>query len=454
MTSQESFKATTKQIEALRLISGNATHCLLYGGSRSGKTFLIVEAIVFRALAAAHSRHAILRFRFNHCKQSIAFDTFPKVMRLCFPQVTYKLDKTDWYAEFPNGSQVWFGGLDDKERTEKILGQEYVTIFLNESSQIPFSSRNIAVTRLAQKCYHSVHGKQELMRRKMYYDENPPSQAHWTYRLFVKHVDPDSGRPLSDPENYAYLQVNPEDNIDNLPDDYLKTLQSLPARMRARFLKGQFADITSGALWHAEGIDKWRVIDNELPDMQRIVIGVDPSGSDDVENAGNDEIGIVVAGLGTDGNGYLLEDLSLKAGPKTWGNVITTAYDRHAADKVVGEVNFGGAMVNYVIQTTRPRTPFEAVTASRGKAVRAEPISSLAELGKIRHVGNFQQLEEELCSFTTSGYVGSNSPNRADAYVWAFTALFPGLVKKALQTPTNIVEPVDPSSASEGWLAA
>lgn len=452
--SQESFKATPKQTEALRLISGNATHCLLYGGSRSGKTFLIIEAIVFRAIAAAHSRHAILRFRFNHCKQSVAFDTFPKVMRLCFPQVTYKLDKTDWYAEFPNGAQIWFGGLDDKERTEKILGQEYVTIFLNESSQIPFSSRNIAVTRLAQKVYHNINGKSEMMRRKMYYDENPPSQAHWSYRLFVRKVDPDSGRPLGDPDNYAYLQLNPEDNLDNLPDDYIKTLASLPARMRARFLKGQFADITTGALWHAEGIDKWRVVDGELPDMQRVVIGVDPSGSDDTDNIGNDEIGIVVAGLGTDGNGYLLEDLTVKAGPKTWGNIVTTAFDRHAADKVVGEVNFGGAMVNYVIQTTRARTPFEAVTASRGKAVRAEPISSLAELGKIRHVGNFQQLEEELCSFTTAGYVGSNSPNRGDAYVWAFTALFPGLVKKALKEPASIVQPVDPSSASESWLAA
>ena len=235
---QPSYKNTEKQKEALRCLSGAAKHCLLYGGSRSGKTFLILKAIVVRALAAAHSRHAVLRFRFNHVKQSVCLDTFPKMMRLCFPDVPYKLDHTDWYASLPNESQIWFGGLDDKDRTEKILGQEYSTIFLNETSQIPFNSRNMAVTRLAQKVYHEINGNPEQLRLKMYYDENPPSQAHWSYRLFMRKVDPDSGRPLLDADNYAALRVNPEDNIDNLPADYLATLQSLPARMRVRFLKG------------------------------------------------------------------------------------------------------------------------------------------------------------------------------------------------------------------------
>jgi phage terminase large subunit-like protein len=200
--------------------------------------------------------------------------------------------------------------------------------------------------------------------------------------------------------------------------------------MRERFLKGRFADLTEGAYWNGEDIEKWRTTGSELPDMQRIVIGVDPSGAGDEENSGNEEIGIVVCGLGTDGNAYVLEDLSIKAGPRKWGNVVASAYDRHLADKVIGEINYGGAMVEHVVQTARPRTPFEAVTASRGKAVRAEPISALAEQGKIRHAGTFMQLEEELCSFTKGGYVGSGSPNRADAFVWAMTALFPALTRK------------------------
>ena len=130
----DSYRPTSKQLELERQIGGEATHIMAFGGSRSGKTFTKIRTTAFRALAAPDSRHAILRFRFNHVKAAIVHDTFPKVMRLCFPQVPYKLDKTDYYASFPNNSEIWFGGLDDKERTEKILGQEYATIFLNEKT--------------------------------------------------------------------------------------------------------------------------------------------------------------------------------------------------------------------------------------------------------------------------------------------------------------------------------
>jgi phage terminase large subunit-like protein len=146
-----------------------------------------------------------------------------------------------------------------------------------------------------------------------------------------------------------------------------------------------------------------------------------------------------VAALGTDGNAYLLEDCTVKAGPATWGRVVADAYDRHSADAVVGEANFGGDMVRHVVQTARPRTPYKPVTASRGKAVRAEPVSALYEQGKVRHVGLFPELEEELGGFSTVGYVGNGSPNRADAAVWAISELFPhltrGQVKPQIATP-------------------
>lgn len=365
---------------------------------------------------------------------------------MCFPGVCASLDKTDWYAEFPNQSQVWFGGLDDKERTEKILGQEYATIYLNESSQIPYNSRNMALTRLAQNVTHNVGGKEVPLRLKLYYDCNPPSQAHWSYQLFVKNRDPETKINV-DPADYAHFSINPADNKANLPETYIKTLESLPARLRTRFLDGKFADITEGALWTLEGIDTWRAL-TSLPDMQRVVVAVDPSGSDDTDNAGNDAIGIIVAGLGTDGNGYVLEDLTVKAGPATWGNVVATAYDRHRADKVIGESNYGGAMVEHVVQTARKRTPFEKVTASRGKVVRAEPVAALAEKGKIRHAGNFPELEDELCAFTTKGYLGGSSPNRADAYVWAFTYLFQGIVDGPREKPRTIKPQI-----TGGWMS-
>ena len=129
---KEEFKFTEKQLEARSKMALEYMYFMLFGGSRSGKTFLIIYAIVIRALKSKGSRHVALRFRFNAIKASIIFDTFPKVMKLCFPGVEYNINKTDWIATFKNGSEIWFGGLDDKERTEKILGQEYSTIFLNE----------------------------------------------------------------------------------------------------------------------------------------------------------------------------------------------------------------------------------------------------------------------------------------------------------------------------------
>jgi predicted phage terminase large subunit-like protein len=443
-------KLHAKQQEAMRLLSGPQTHTLLVGGSRSGKTFLAVRAICVRAIAAPGARQAILRFRFNAAKQSIAMDTLPKVMKLCFPGVPFKWN--DQMGYFTIGeSQVWVGGLDDKERTEKILGLEFCTMYLNEASQIPWNSVELVRTRLAQVIMTKVEGAEpKRLRLMMLYDCNPPNKGHWTYIYFIQRRDPNSKLPLSDQRDEAWIQMNPDDNRENLPEEYIeKTLGGMSAKQQKRFRFGEFADATPNALFTDETIDKWRCLNGEMPDMQRIVVAVDPSGSGDVDNADNDAIGIVVVGLGTDGNAYVLEDVTCKAGPAVWGNIAGTAYDRHQADLIVGETNYGGAMVQQVIQTARPRTPFKAVTASRGKVVRAEPFSALYESGKIRHSGYFRELEDELTAFSTNGYTGANSPNRADALIWALTEIFPGMVNPR-KLPAKTA-PVQYSQA--GWMA-
>lgn len=443
-------KLTDKQLEANELLATNATHIMLFGGSRSGKTFLLVRAVCIRAMKAPNSRHAILRFRFNAVKNSIVLDTFPKVMDLCFHEAKYHINKSDWYAEFENGSQIWFAGLDDKERTEKILGMEFVTIYPNECSQIPYSSIETAITRLAQKAEQMAIGNMpaQQLKPKVYYDCNPPNKAHWTYRIFKEHKHPETKEALKRPENYISLQMNPSSNMDNLTAEYIETLNSLSSRAKKRFLAGEFADETPNALFSDIDIEKWRVIDGDLPDMVRVIVAVDPSGSGDADNADNDAIGIVVAGLGTNGIAYLLEDLTVKAGPSTWGKIATDAYDRHKADAIVGEMNYGGEMVKFVIQTARPRTNFIAVNATRGKVVRAEPFSALYEQGKVRHVGYLQDLEDELVAFSTYGYTGANSPNRADAAIWALAELFPALVRP----PKKDVVNKQPYRGAGSWL--
>jgi phage terminase large subunit-like protein len=434
------MKLTAKQLEAQVVLSALATYCMLFGGSRSGKTFLHIRNIVMRALKAPGSRHCILRFRFNHIKSSIIFDTFPKVMKAAFPEIEYKLNKSDWFVTFPNGSEIWFGGLDDKERTEKILGNEYATIYLNECSQISWLAVGMVITRLAQQAAQSIVGREPCkLKTRMYFDCNPPNKLHWTYLLFIKKIDPETKEPLKHPENYVSFKMNPRDNVENLSEGYLETLEGLSARLRKRFLEGDFADANPNALFADETIDKWRVIDGVVPQFIRVVVAVDPSGADDADNADNDSIGIVVAALGIDGNIYVLEDCTVKAGPSVWGRVVTTAFDRHAADIVVGEINYGGAMVKQVIQTSRPRTPFQAVIATRGKAVRAEPYSALYEEGKVRHVGFFRELEDELTAFSTVGYLGDNSPNRADALIWALSALFPAATNKTQKPKIEVM---------------
>lgn len=424
------FELTPKQKEAQLVLAGKEKHICLFGGSRSGKTFLLTRNVVMRAIKAPGSRHGIFRFRFNSVKTTIFGQTLPKVMRLCFPGLEYEQNKSEAYITLENKSTIVCAGLDDAERAEKVLGDEFATVYLNECSQIPYESRNKVLTRLAQRVEQNIPGTEpRLMRTRFYYDMNPPSKEHWTYKLFVLKVDPESRVTLPDADAYTCFKMNPVDNATNIDADYIELLKNMSARNRRRFYDGDFADSNPNALFDINDIDKWRVTHELPPQMVRVVVAVDPSGSGDVDNADNDAIGIVVCGLGMDGNAYVMDDCTVKAGPATWGRIATSAFDRHAADVVVGEINYGGAMVNAVIQAARPRTNFKQVTASRGKSVRAEPFSALYEQGKIRHIGYFRELEEELEGFSTYGYTGDKSPNRADALIWALTELFPGILR-------------------------
>lgn len=405
---------TARQSIANSLLAKLQRHTLLVGGSRSGKTALLVRAILMRAVRAAASRHAILRFRGNAVRQSIWLDTLPKVANLCFPDLKIEYRERDLCARLPNRSEIWLGGLDDKERVEKILGQEYSSVYFNECSQIPWSSITTASTRLAQKI--------EGLRNRAYYDLNPTGTGHWSYKLFIQKRSPDSLSAVPDPENYEHCYMNPGDNAQNIDADYLRSLQNLPERQRRRFFEGIYTADLDGALWSIEMIEGARI--SEIPpNLIRIVVAVDPSGAAGPEDFSADEIGIAVCALMPNGHGCLLEDLTGRYSPEQWSAVVCAAFQRWRADRVIAEKNFGGDMVRAVIQSRNRLIPVRLVPASRGKVVRAEPIAALYERGLIHHVGQFPELEDELMNFTTKGYMGSRSPNRGDALVWGFTEL-------------------------------
>lgn len=420
------FALTPRQVEANRLLASPATHVMLRGGSRSGKTFLIVRAICIRAMKANNSRHAIWRFRFNHAKASIWQQTLPKVMELCFPDVPLSLNETDLIATFPNGSQIILGGLDDKARVEKILGGEFSTLYFNESSQIPWSSVEVAMSRLAEN---------SGLRLKAYFDCNPPSKLHWSYQLFRAGLKPGTKEAITDPADYAEMMINPDDNRANLPPKYFDILAGMSSAKRLRFEKGEWASEVSGAMWSLEdrrdddnrlipGIDTTRVA--VAPEMRRIIVAVDPSGTKG-EGQG-DDIGIVVAGIGVDGRSYVLADRTCQMSPQGWARRAVEAYREFGADRIVAEVNFGGAMVESTIRTADKTVPVTVTHASRGKHIRAEPVAALYEQGNVSHVGHFPDLEDQMLNMTTSGYVGEGSPDRADALVWALTELALGSI--------------------------
>lgn len=156
-------------------------------------------------------------------------------------------------------------------------------------------------------------------------------------------------------------------------------------------------------------------------DLQRIVVAIDPavtSGED------ADFTGIVVAGKGVDGHGYVLDDLTCRLSPDGWARRAVTAYHKWGADRIIAEVNNGGDLVERVIHTVDPKVAFTAVHASRGKRTRAEPVAALYEQGRVFHVGMFPDLEDQMCNYTPDGYDGS--PDRVDALVYALTELMLG----------------------------
>ena len=421
------FRMTAAQDRARDVLISDAVHLALGGGSRSGKTFLIIRQIFIRAIKAPGSRHAVFRFRFNSVKAAVIYDTVPKVLALCFPEMPQgdtMLNKTDFFMTLPNGSEIWFAGLDDKDRVEKILGMEFATVFFNEASQIPYASMLLALTRLAQKT--------DTLRLKSYTDFNPPSKRHWTYQRFISKRDPTTKLKVSREQDYGFYLINPADNMANLDRDYIQLLEGMPEKQRNRFLLGRFADDADGALWTNELLAQNRVLGQagSVPEFLRIIVAVDPSGCSGPEDYRSDEIGIVVVALGTDTKGYVLEDLSGRYSPESWGKVAVDAYNRHNADRVVGEKNFGGDMVRAIVHAVDPNVSYMEVHASRGKVVRAEPIAALYEQQRIMHIGYFSDLEDQMLAMNLGGYVGLTSPDRLDALVWGFTELFPRITKK------------------------
>lgn len=407
------FKRTAKQVEATKVLA-SAEEAALFGGSRSGKTFAIIRSIIIRA-GRKKSRHLIARFRFNHAKQSIWYDTLPKVLSLCFPKLNVILNKSDWYVKFPNGSEIWLGGVDDAERVEKILGNEYSTIYINEASQVGFDAITTLQTRLAENSGLAL---------RFWYDFNPPSKKHWSYLYFIEGINPATLKPLE--TKIPYLVMNPVHNAANLPPTYIKRLESLPPKQRQRFLSGEFTLDTEGALWNYEMIIQAQAL--EVNNFTRTVLAIDPAVTN---NEDSDETGIVIASQCGDGLYKVDADYSGKhtahdnqVSTQIWAEKALWAFEYHDCDAIVAETNQGGDLVENVLRLNDFKGRFIKVHAKKGKALRAEPVVALYEKNKVSHGSNLSDLEAEMCDWVP--FKTKESPNRIDAMVYALTELSKG----------------------------
>ena len=213
------------------------------------------------------------------------------------------------------------------------------------------------------------------------------------------------------------IKGNTFENIDNLAPSAIKMLKERyeGTRLGRQELYAEILEDIEGALFHSANIEQNRI--EVTPDMQRIVIAVDPAVT---ANSNSDETGIIVAGRGVDNHFYILEDKSGVFSPDVWIKRAIELYYKFDADRIVCEVNNGGDLIEKLLRVQDVNVPYSSVRATRGKMLRAEPISALYEQGKVHHVGYFKGLEEQMCSYTPDTV---KSPDRLDACVYAISSL-------------------------------
>lgn len=431
------FKLNPKQVEAVKVMSDLvARHTLLLGGSRSGKTFLAVRIILLRAFKYPRSRHLLLRLHRVTAEKYIWKQTLKDVIGKCFPDVEFVYNNSRMILTLPNGSEVWVGGLEEGKDSDGLLGSDWNTVLFDESNEMLADGMQKARTRLSLKTY-SLDG--ELCINRSFATVNPTYKTHHLYRTYVEKYDLERELPMA-PEIaalYNWIRVNPVDNLENLSPEYLTELRSLSAANQKRFLEGEWSEEAKDALFKSADINRGRVkTQAELSaiNFDKIVVGVDPA-----VTSGNkaDFTGIVVVGWvrppasdrRSSGQYYILDDKSVKGTPDDWAQAVYDAYVHWKADLIVGEANNGGDLVEKNIRSVSRIAPFKKVWATRGKAIRAQPVVALCERGDLHIAISLPELEGEMIGWSPDS--GEASPNRLDAMVWGVVECLGMKVKKA-----------------------
>lgn len=382
-----------------------------YGGRGSGKSHFFAEAAVERCVQVRGTRIVCVREVQKSLKESVKLLMQDKIASL---DVGSHFRTLDDRIVTPGDGVIVFQGMQD-HTAESVKSLEGFDIAYVEEAQT-LTARSLEFLRPTIRKPGS----------ELWFSWNPRNASDPVDALL---------RGPTPPPDAAVVRANYMDNP-FFPAVLEAERQYDEAHKRDRYAHiwlGDYEPAAVGAIWDRLTIQNGRRA--EAPEMARILVGVDPAVSSE---PGSDETGIVVCGIGADGRGYVLDDVSRVGTPQQWASAAIAAVDRWDADAIVAETNQGGEMVAATIRSVRPSVRVIEVRATRGKHVRAEPISALYTLGRVSHVGSFPKLEDQMCLMTAEGYMGEGSPDRCDAMVWAFTELFPRMTRKT--APVQMIE--------------
>lgn len=376
---------------------GDWTTWLYMGGRGAGKTRAGAEWIRTRVNAGAAKRIALVAATLAEARD-VMIEGESGLLAISSPVDRPRYEKTNRRLVWPNGAIAL---LFSDDEPDMLRGAQNDTAWCDE----------LAKWKHLEATFDNLQLGLRLGAR--------PQQAITTTPRTKKGLKAIMAR-----SDTVITRGSTHDNRDNLAPDFFKHVirRYEGTRFGRQEINAELLDDVPGALWTRAMLDA-ALMPKEAkpPEMARVVVAVDPSGAKGDDD--RDSIGIVAAGRGIDGLGYILGDFTCALSPSGWGRRVAEAATRFNADRIIAEENFGGAMVERVIHAAGTTVPIKLVRASQRKVVRAEPVAALYEQKRIRHAGSFPELEDQLVSFTTNGYVGEASPDRADAAIWALIEL-------------------------------
>jgi PBSX family phage terminase large subunit len=372
---------------------------LVTGGRGSGKSFSIS---LFLLNLTYESGHVILFTRWTMVSAFISIiPEFIEKIELLNKEEDFEITQNEIVNKL-TGSKILFKGIKTSQgtATASLKSISGVTTFLLDEAE------ELVNETVFDRIDLSIRSKDKPNRVILVM--NPSYKSHWIYKRWV-------AKPKQD---CTYIHTTYLHNRQNLSKSFLDAADRTKSENLHRYnhlFLGEWLDDAEGMLWNREIINRSRVAVS--PMLVRVIVAIDPAAS---SNMDSDETGIVVCGIDANKNGYLIEDLSGKYTPNQWGSLASQTAERVQADCIVAEKNQGGDMVTAVIRQYNLNTRVKLVTATKGKYVRAEPIYSMYEQGRIYHLGEFPILENQMITFDPDK---GKSPDRVDALVWGFTEL-------------------------------